>query len=128
MHTDLPVPVAPATSRCGMGARSAKKGSPELDLPSATARGDRLAWTRASPRISFRPTVTVSGLGSSMPTAPLPGTGASTRTRVAFMARAMSSERFTMELILTPGAGSRSKRVITGPGWMSVVRACTPKF
>ena len=33
--TDLPVPVAPAISRCGMDARSATTGSPWMVLPSA---------------------------------------------------------------------------------------------
>ncbi len=33
--TDLPEPVVPATSRCGMRARSATIGSPPIDLPSA---------------------------------------------------------------------------------------------
>ena len=35
MPTDLPEPVVPATSRCGMRARSAITGSPLIDLPSA---------------------------------------------------------------------------------------------
>ena len=34
--TDLPEPVVPATSRCGMRARSTTSGSPLIDLPSAT--------------------------------------------------------------------------------------------
>ena len=37
MATDLPEPVVPATSRCGILARSAITGSPPMVLPSATA-------------------------------------------------------------------------------------------
>ena len=33
--TDLPEPVVPAISRCGMRARSATIGWPEMSLPSA---------------------------------------------------------------------------------------------
>ena len=36
--TDLPEPVVPATSRCGMRARSTITGSPPIVLPSAMAR------------------------------------------------------------------------------------------
>ena len=35
MPTDLPEPVVPATSRCGMRARSATTGWPAMSLPSA---------------------------------------------------------------------------------------------
>ena len=38
MPTDLPEPVVPAISRCGMRARSANTGSPPMFLPSAMAR------------------------------------------------------------------------------------------
>ncbi len=37
MATDLPEPVVPATSRCGMRARSTITGSPPMVLPSAMA-------------------------------------------------------------------------------------------
>ena len=36
--TDLPEPVVPATSRCGMRARSTITGSPPIVLPSAIGR------------------------------------------------------------------------------------------
>ncbi len=41
MPTDLPEPVVPATSRCGMRARSATIGAPLMSLPSTSASGDR---------------------------------------------------------------------------------------
>ena len=37
MATDLPEPVVPATSRCGMRARSAITGSPPMVLPRQSA-------------------------------------------------------------------------------------------
>ncbi len=38
--TDLPEPVVPAISRCGMRARSATIGAPPMSLPSASANGE----------------------------------------------------------------------------------------
>ena len=38
--TDLPEPVVPATSKCGIRARSAHTGMPEMSLPSAIANGE----------------------------------------------------------------------------------------
>ena len=40
MPTDLPEPVVPAISRCGMRARSATTGTPPMSLPSASASGE----------------------------------------------------------------------------------------
>ncbi len=37
--TDLPEPVVPATSRCGIRARSAITGLPAMSLPSASVSG-----------------------------------------------------------------------------------------
>ena len=39
--TDLPEPVVPAISRCGIFARSAITGSPPIVLPSASVSGAR---------------------------------------------------------------------------------------
>ncbi len=41
--TDLPEPVVPPISRCGMRARSAMTGSPPISLPSASGRPRRLS-------------------------------------------------------------------------------------
>ena len=43
------------------------------------------------------------------------------------MARAKSSSLALIEFTRTPGAGSNSKVVTTGPGWTSVTRPRTPK-
>ena len=39
MQPDLPDPVVPAISRCGMRARSVQIAFPEMSLPSQTASG-----------------------------------------------------------------------------------------
>ncbi len=42
MPTDLPEPVVPATSRCGILARSATTALPAMSLPSASVSGEAL--------------------------------------------------------------------------------------
>ena len=49
------------------------------------------------------------------------------RTSRAARPRAISSERLTILLILTPGAGANSYRVITGPLVTRITLALTPK-
>ena len=65
--------------------------------------------------------------GISIPTTPLPGIGATMRTRSAFMAIAMSSLSELILLSFTPGAGRNSKIVMTGPGRIAVTSPLTPK-
>ena len=105
--TDLPEPVVPATSRCGMRARSANTGVPEMLLPSAKGR---LAAERrkASDSISSRKnTLSRRGFGNSMPMALRPGTtrGAD---QTALIERAMSSAKPITREDLIPRAGSNS--------------------
>ena len=76
IQTDLPLPVAPAIRRWGISARSVLKGSPEAVLPSASMSLASCAWKVSDSRISLRYTVEGLGLGTSMPTTALPGTGA----------------------------------------------------
>ena len=108
MHTDLPEPVAPAMSTCGIFAMSATTGAPEIPLPSATAVGDFSRIISGLSSTSRRETVSIFSFGISMPTAGLPGIGASMRTPSAAMFSAMSSTRFTMRETFTPGAGCSS--------------------
>src|SRR5947207_944819 len=77
MQPDFPEPVVPAIRRCGMRARSVQTAVPEMSLPSQTASG--LAVDGRSSKMS--PSVTRFGcrLGSSTPTACLPGIGARIR-------------------------------------------------
>ena len=72
-----------------------------------------------------RKTVSRSSFGSSIPMAFLPGTTA-TRAEIALIDRAISSAREITRDDLTPGAGSISNKVITGPGRTSLIRPRTP--
>ena len=67
-------------------------------------------------------------LGTSMPTAGLPGMGASMRTSATARFRAMSSASEVMRLILTPAMGCTSYRVTDGPREISSTRVRTPKL
>ena len=67
------------------------------------------------------------GLETSIPTTGLPGMGASTRTESARSAIERSSASVTMRFTFTPGAGSNSKVVITGPGRTATTLPITPK-
>ena len=54
IDTDLPVPVAPAISRCGIIARSAAIGRPAISLPSAIVSWLRAAANSSASMISRR--------------------------------------------------------------------------
>ena len=73
MQTDLPLPVAPATSRWGIRHRSPTTGCPETSAPSATASRLRGSEKAGAVTISLRETSWAALLGTSMPTADLPG-------------------------------------------------------
>ncbi len=105
--TDLPEPVVPATSRCGMRARSAMIGSPPMFLPRHKASLCLLSAKSVEARSSRRYTVSRLAFGSSMPMAFRPGTTA-TRAETADIDRAMSSASAITRLDLVPGAGSSS--------------------
>ncbi len=114
--TDLPEPVVPATSRCGIRARSATVGRPAMSLPSASVSGLpdlSYSFERSS---SLRKIISRCEFGISRPTTDLPGITSTTRTALTDRPRAMSLSSDEIWLTLMPGAGSISKRVITGPG------------
>ena len=102
MQPDLPEPVVPAIRMCGIRARSAHTAVPEMSLPSQTESG--LAVFGSSPKMS--PSVTRFGLrlGSSTPTACLPGIGA--RMRISVVASAYERSSFSPATFETfvPGA------------------------
>ena len=80
MKLDLPDPVAPATSRCGIFDRFATTKLPSTSLPRPATSG---WWSpRALPERSTSPreTISLSVLGISMPIADLPGIGERMRT------------------------------------------------
>src|SRR5690606_4356536 len=87
MPTDLPEPVVPATSRCGILARSATTGWPPMSLPSTTVSGECASWYTLEPMISDRRTICRFGLGSSSAMQDLPGTVSTTRIDTSDSAR-----------------------------------------
>ena len=67
-HTDLPEPVVPAISRCGICVKSAEIGRPSTDMPSAIASGDLIFRKLSDSIISRRLTSAAFGFGTSTPT------------------------------------------------------------
>ena len=80
MKLDLPEPVAPATSRCGIFARLATTKPPSTSLPRPTTIGWWSARAVSERSTSPRETISLSVLGISMPIADLPGIGLRIRT------------------------------------------------
>ena len=113
--TDLPEPVVPATSRCGMRARSVNTGAPAMSRPSTSGSVASVVRNASNSSSSRRFTVSRRAFGSSMPMALRPGTTAA-RTAAAPIERAMSSASPITRADLTPRAGSNSNSVTTGPG------------
>ena len=108
MQMDLPEPVAPAMSRWGIFVRSEMSGLPETSLPRAIGSSRFSSFQVALSRISRRPTGVDFWLGTSTPTAALPGMGARMRTDCARMPSAIflsSPEIFSTR---TPAAGTTS--------------------
>ncbi|MCU0624203.1 MAG: hypothetical protein MUF53_10115, partial [Gemmatimonadaceae bacterium] len=114
-QTDLPEPVAPAMSRWGIFARSAITGRPSRSLPSATGRAARAELYSGCSTISRNATISGFGFGTSMPTAPFPGIGATIRMLLARIASARSFESDANCRTFTPAAGSTSNWVTVGP-------------
>ena len=90
-----------------------------MSLPTASVRRGFAFLNESLAMISFRYTVSRVSFGISIPTAPLPGMGATMRTRKADMLIARSSARLAIFESLMPGAGTYSYMVTTGPGRIS---------
>ena len=105
VQTDLPEPVVPAMITCGIFVMSPTTALPVMSLP--TAKASLLCELRNSDEESISRSVTVSLLmfGTSMPTAALPGIGASIRTPCAARLRQMSSSSPFIFETLTPAPG-----------------------
>ncbi len=116
MATDLPAPVAPAMSRCGISSIVATKASPLTPRPSGIVRGDSDCLNSLDSSISLKYTVERFSLGISMPTSDFPGIGASMRRLCAASASARSSFRLSILLSFTPSDGSSVNCVTVGPG------------
>ena len=148
MHTDLPEPVVPAISMCGILAMSPMTGLPvipaistwgslaisptmalpPMSLPTAKATRDRCSAKARESMTSRMRTAVTTRLGTSMPTTELLlGMGAM-RTPPLPRARAMSSARFVSLDSFTPWSRVNSYRVTLGPWTTSPGLASTPKL
>src|SRR6478735_5131045 len=115
MKLDLPDPVAPATSRCGIFARLATTKPPSTSLPSPTTIGwwsERAVLDRST---SPRETTSLSVLGISMPIADLPGIGLRIRTSADATAYAMFLDSAVTFSTLTAGRQRGVRRRLQVP-------------
>ena len=128
IHTLFPLPVAPAIKRCGIGMRSVQYTRPSVVFPSPNAIFDFIDLKVSDSRISRNPTRAVFEFGISIPTAALPGIGATMRILDDFIVNERSFERLIIEPTFTPGESFKSYRVIIGPGLISVTFACILKL
>src|SRR3989338_7426772 len=129
MRTDLPLPVVPAISTCGILAILATMGLPETSRPKATIS---LSLPRFIMSLSnFCRIVTYSSewLGISMPTRLRPGMGASILICPvgADKARAKSLDKAVIFESLVPRVISKAYWVTAGPLFTSVTWALMPK-
>ncbi len=106
--TDLPEPVVPATSTCGILARSATTGLPEISLPIAMVSAEPMSAYTCELSISDRRTTWRFGLGNSNAMYALPGIVSTRRMLTTDNARARSFTRLVIWLPFTPTAGSIS--------------------
>jgi len=113
--TDLPCPVAPATSMWGAFARSTMKTSLVMVFPKATGSSNVVSWNFLLFNIELIDTMRGLAFGTSIPMVPLPGIGAMIRMPSAERLRAMSSSKLRMRLMRTPSAGVISYNVTVGP-------------
>ena len=66
--TDFPEPVVPATSKCGIFAKSATTGLPEISLPNAKLKLDHEFLNASDDNISVSLTIFLLLFGISTPT------------------------------------------------------------
>ncbi len=102
--TDFPVPVAPATKRCGILERSEITGLPIIFFPIAKAKDGASLNSSNSKRLRS-PSKVFFSLGIPIPTKGLPGIGASICILVAERAICKLSFKPKIFLTLTPWAG-----------------------
>ena len=104
MHTDLPEPVVPAISMCGILARSSTSGSPAESLPMNIGSIMFAAWPLDMS--SLRRTFSFCLFGTSMPTAVRPAMFGMMRTFGAVRARAMSFAIVSRRATRVPASSS----------------------
>ena len=107
IHTDLPMPVAPAISRCGIFAISKSIFLPVMSMPSAAVTL-LFAFLNSSLSISVRRyTVETFLFGTSIPMALLPGITPEIRTAEARLSE-ISSALLIMAATFVPDSGAIS--------------------
>ena len=127
-QTDLPLPVAPAMSRCGILVKSWMTYLPFTSRPSGIGSLNLPCVNRSDSSVSRKPTVATFAFGISRPTRAMPGTGASIRMLGAAKASARSFWSSVMRRTLVPIPGSSVNWVTAGPGLISRTRASTLKL
>ena len=128
VNTDLPEPVVPAISICGIFAISATTTRPAISLPAGKASLDLCSLSSLDISNSFRYTVSLLSLGISIPTAALPGIGASIRISAAAILSLISSAKPVILLTFVPISGCNSYLVTEGPLLTLVTSTFTPKL
>ena len=113
--TDFPCPVAPAIKRWGILAKSTISVSLEIVLPKAIGNSIFEFWNLSEAISFFIETIWGLELGTSIPIVPFPGIGAMILIPKAAKLSAISSSKFLILLIRTPGAGMISYKVTVGP-------------
>ncbi len=108
MPTDLPEPVVPATSMCGILDISLIMVLPPISSPTPQHSRDLAFLNSSDSNISLNLTVELVSLGTSTPTADLPGMGASIRISLAARASLISPVSEVMRDTLTPASGVSS--------------------
>ena len=113
--TDLPCPVAPATSKCGVLQRSNIYTSFVMVFPMATGNSYLHSWNFFEAITDCIDTVCGFLLGTSIPIVPLPGIGAIIRIFNAASFNAISSSSVLILAIRIPASGIISYKVTVGP-------------
>ncbi len=98
-----------------MSANFATTVDPEMSSPRAKAKGEFSRRKDGDDSKLRSPTLNILLLGTSIPTADLPGIGASMRMPGAARFNCKSSVRLMILLTFTPGAGVNSYLVTAGP-------------
>ena len=126
--TDLPWPVAPATSTWGILHKSTIKTSLVMVLPNAIGRSYVDSWNFLLPMMLWPETIFGLELGTSIPIVPFPGIGAMIRMPSAERLSAISSSRPRILEIRTPCSGVISYSVTVGPTVALMVLISIPKL
>ena len=97
-------------------------------FPKAIGKSAFVSWKRFELSILSIETILAVLFGTSIPIVPFPGMGAMIRMPRADKLKAISSSRFLILLIRTPGAGVTSYKVIVGPMVAVIAEMSTPKL